>query len=295
MHIDFLSTVLVVAETRCLTRAAEILDVSSSTIYKRIKKVEEYYHTEIFEKYNGKFVLTSDGCELIENAKTINRLNRSIFGRNRNHEIHIAMNQGLGIQLVNDFLSDYMLQNEELVLKISTITSPDALDRFNGDFAITSEFGSNENYNYYYISDFEFYFVASLKYLEKHGEPKFIEELENHKLLVSTHEYIDGGYMYCQNIKGEQLRFKLNKKIHSDSKIVLNRFVENGNGIGLVPARILASGLLKNIKTLFSGEICNKTLMNVAVRKNVRLSKEAYCLMNLIIKRYKLENYNYGG
>ncbi len=293
MHIDFLSTVLVVEDTGCLTRAAELLDVSSSTIHKRIKKVEEYYQLQLFEKYNGKFVLTNEGCKLIDSLKAINDLNKSIFEKNERGEIHIAANQGVGIQLVNDFLSDYIKKNENVSLKVSTITSPKSLDSFDGDFAITSEFGNNDNYNYHYVSDFEFYFVASLDYLEEYGEPTTVEDLENHMVLRSTHEYVDDEYMYCQNIKGEQLRFKLKSQIYADSKIVLNRFIERGNGIGLVPAKILSLGLLKNVKTLFGGEVCNKCLVNIAIRKNVKLTEEAYGLMEAILNKYKVHDFNY--
>ncbi|WP_335922063.1 LysR family transcriptional regulator [Shewanella chilikensis] len=291
MKIDFISTIFVIASTKCLTRSAELLDVSSSTVYKRLKKVEDYYQVKIFEKVAGQLELTDKGADLIKEIQKIDSINNQVLSKisKTNNKIHIAVNQGLAARLVREIISDYLKENKELSIEVSTITNVKSVEDFNGDFAITTTYLNSDKFNFIVFDEFVCYFVASLDYIAEFGEPKTIKGLEEHNVIVTPLETVDGDCFYCKSLDNKVCHFKLNSKIFADSKIVSNEFVKAGNGVGLIPERTIASGAFKNIKVLFDGNITSKSFVQVAINKNKKLEKHVEDFMECLIEKFNAE------
>nr|WP_275658891.1 LysR family transcriptional regulator substrate-binding protein [Shewanella sp. Isolate11] len=204
------------------------------------------------------------------------------------NQVHIAMNQGVAVRLVREIISDYFKEHSHLSLKISTIASPQSIENFRGDFAITTTSMNNPNFIYHVIDDMTCYFVASLDYLDKHGEPQTIEDLSQHNVIVTPIETVNDGYFFCETFDGLKCQFKLVSSISVDSKFVSDEFVLSGDGIGLIPSISLAAGKYKNVKTLFNGTIQSKSLVQVAVKQNTHLSPAAKGLMDKIVNNFSI-------
>ncbi|MBW3528654.1 LysR family transcriptional regulator [Shewanella sp. NKUCC05_KAH] len=292
MHIDYLSMIPIIATVGCLTRTAEMLELSPSTIYKRLRKIEEYYKVSFFEKIDNRLILTTEGEALLHGIKKIGDINNSLIAHEpfSYKKIHIAMNQGIAVRLVREIISDYYKQNPRLSLKISTITTPQNIERFNGDFAITTSFRCNPKFVYHAVNETICYFVASLDYLNEYGEPKTLDELTHHNVIITPLEAVDDDFLYCETFDNKKCHFKINSRLEVDSKIVSNEFVLKGDGIGLIPSKTLATDKFKNLKILFNGTIQSKSLVQIAVKQHQRLSDEALSLMDCIVDNF---NKNY--
>lgn len=291
MHIDFLSTIPVIATVGCLTRAAEILDVSPSTIHKRLKKVEDYYNLVIFTKKNQQLELTMDGKSFLDDINRITKLNETIVNRRNNKQkssIHIGINLGVAIRVSREIISDFMKENPSVSIKISTILGSESIRYFSGDFVITTIPFNNSDYHSYVIDEVISYFSASFNYLEEFGEPETIEDLKNHNIILTPLERYDDQFLYCENTEGEKIKFLLTSSIFADTKPVSNEFVAAGNGIGLVPHKTMVSNKPLNIKALFNGNVYSKSLIQVCYKKNISLSHHAHKLMDCLTSKFSL-------
>ncbi|WOT05385.1 LysR family transcriptional regulator [Shewanella youngdeokensis] len=284
MHIDFISTISVIAATGCLTRAAEQLDVSPSTIHKRLKKVEDYYRTEVFSKVDGRLSLTDAGKSLLTELSKIERINNALISQTHQQKscVHIGMNQGLGVRIVRDILSAQMKQEPELAVKISTIVDRHSIKHFQGDFFITTIPINDPDICSHIIGELTCYFVASLDYIAEHGEPTTLEELSQHNMILTSLDTIDEQHFYCEKVDGSKCKFAIKSSIYTDSKVVSDEFINNGNGIGLIPHTKLVASRQENIKVLFNGSIYSKVLVQIGTKHHQQMSPTATRIMELI-------------
>src|ERR1700736_2850994 len=81
IDITLLRTFVAVAETGRMTTAAKVVNVSQSAISQQIKRLEELFGVELFDRQVGAARLTRDGEKLVLHAHRLISLNDEVVGQ----------------------------------------------------------------------------------------------------------------------------------------------------------------------------------------------------------------------
>ncbi len=126
MDIRFLTTFLEVVNTRHFGKAAENLYLTQSAVSARIKLLEEYFHTSLFERHRNSIQLTQAGEKLLPYAQqlcdTLIQAKRELQAQTAEYVVFGATQLACDLQLVDllrflhkDF-SEWSIKAEVLTL-----------------------------------------------------------------------------------------------------------------------------------------------------------------------------------
>lgn len=106
MDIRVLSYILEIAQQKSITRAAETLFVSQSSLSQCLSKLEQELGTPLFLRKKNELVLTNAGHLYVEAAKSVTQIQKqlykSIANLSQSGSIRIGVSTQWGIQLITD-------------------------------------------------------------------------------------------------------------------------------------------------------------------------------------------------
>jgi len=115
---------LAVAHGRSVRAAAECLEVTHSTVLRRIAKLEEHLGAQMFEKLPSGYRLTNAGEEILEFAEQMeassNRLETRVFGRDQSvrGRLRVALAPTLATHLLMPDFADFARLHPEVEIEI---------------------------------------------------------------------------------------------------------------------------------------------------------------------------------
>ncbi|MFS2019466.1 LysR family transcriptional regulator, partial [Massilia sp. CT11-108] len=133
---------LEVARGGSLTRAADVLRVSQSTVGRRIAELEARLATRLFARYQTGYHLTDEGRELLGRAEAVED-NMLAFERGASGLspgvsglVRLATSDNLASDLVIPALPRFVARHPQLRLEIVTTTAAVELGRRDADLAL---------------------------------------------------------------------------------------------------------------------------------------------------------------
>jgi DNA-binding transcriptional LysR family regulator len=118
MESTYLKTLIEVARTGNLTRAADILCVTQSAVSRRIKFLEDQYGQPLLDRSGPVLTLTAAGAVVLEKAEKILEIERELLsklnGLEKKKELVFACTPAFGIVHLPEILREFMLTQAEV-------------------------------------------------------------------------------------------------------------------------------------------------------------------------------------
>ncbi|SMX28027.1 HTH-type transcriptional regulator GltR [Pelagimonas phthalicica] len=231
-----------VADAGSLTHAGDSLHLSQSAVSRQIRALEDSLKTTLFHRHARGLILTEQG-ELLFDATSsmvkrieaatarIHDSEEEVFG-----ELRVTTTHGFGAMWLAPRLAK--LYEKYPDLKIDLMLAENVLDlpMREADVAIRMKEPSQADLIRKRLMAIRMRLYASPRYLDKHGVPDSIEDMQHHRLI-------------CQNVQSAQVSagLQLNQQLLSIVKTTLtvnNYFgvlqaVQSDLGIGVLPNYII--------------------------------------------------------
>lgn len=179
MNWDHLRFFLALAESGSLTDAARALDVSHTTVQRRVRSVEQDLQTHLFDHTSNGYTLTTAGKmlyeEMLEVKASVERVSSRISGMDQAVQgpVVVSASDTIGMVLLPDIIRRLRLAYPELEIELRIENSITNITDREVDIAIRTCLRPPENLIGRKLADLQFAVFASRGVCEQHELQRF--------------------------------------------------------------------------------------------------------------------------
>jgi DNA-binding transcriptional LysR family regulator len=236
------------AQEGSFTRAGEVLNMSQSAISRQVSALEHELGTPLFHRHARGLILTEEGELLMHAARDIvlkleNVRSQLADARGQpTGTLRVSTTVGLGsawlTPRINEFLDLHPGINLELIL------DDDELDvaMRQADVAIRLRAPTQPDLVRRKLFDLHFHVYASPRYIQRFGEPRTTDDIDNHRIVVfgeNAPSYLKEMNWLC--IAGREPSNPRAPTFSVNSVVAIRTAVEKGAGIAMLPDYLIAS------------------------------------------------------
>ena len=189
MDWDKLKIFHAVAEAGSLTSATVNLNLSQSAISRQIQSLENDLKVKLFERHARGLTLTENGEYVYKTAhEVISKLKEveTSLGDQKNKptgKLTITTVRSFGTHWLTPRIQEFMQLNPEIEVELIFDDKELDLSTRQADIGIFMRRPKQLNYIQRKLVDINYHIYGSTKYLGKHGIPKSINDLNNHRFI----------------------------------------------------------------------------------------------------------------
>ena len=189
MDWDKLKIFHAVAEAGSFTNATINLNLSQSAISRQIQSLEQDLKVQLFERHARGLTLTENGEYVFKTAhEVISKLKEveTSLGDQKNKptgKLTITTVRSFGTHWLTPRIEEFMRLNPEVEIELIFEDKELDLSTRQADIGIFMRRPKQLNYIQKKLIDINYHIYGSPKYLEKHGYPKNINDLNKHKFI----------------------------------------------------------------------------------------------------------------
>lgn len=148
---DDLRVVHAIGKSGALSSAAEMLGINSSTIARRLAKVEETLSVTLFDRRRTGYVTTAEGDELMALAERVEldvvSVARRVTGHVQGHvgDLRITTSDFLLLHFLTPMIAEFKVLNPSIRMEVTVGNSPLNLARGESDIAVRATENPPEN------------------------------------------------------------------------------------------------------------------------------------------------------
>ena len=242
---DDLKLFLVCARTLSFRQAASKLGLTSSTVVRRISRLEAQLGVTLFERLPNGVQLSREATKLVASANQIEQgafdFQRRIetFDPHKRGIVRVSATEGIGTFWLMPRIIDFQRTNPMMVIDLQCVEQAADVARMEADVAIQFEQPTNPNVLRQKLGSLHVYPYASRRYIDIYGMPSNREEMLDHRLVDQIGPQLDDGawprYLGIEDIEGII-------GIRTNSSAAHFYAVERGAGIGGLPTYATAIG-----------------------------------------------------
>jgi len=291
---DDISVFVAVIEQGSLVGASKKLTMPSSTISRRISKLEESLNLQLLERTSRKIHLTEKGKVFYEQCSPlINKIRENTTQLSHNHEemsgkMKITMPTFLGTEVLGEWLLEFLQQYDAIDLEVDFNNQyTDILDD-EVDIAIRIGPLNDSKFIAQYLWTSGFLLCASPGYLK--GAPKIEtpEDIIHHQALLICHQPKQWEFSHVKT--SETIRVQPKGKLVSNDISLTEQAAELGLGLARLPRfstmpKIKAGTL---VSLLDEYELIPNRDIYAVYPSNKFLSKKTQVLLDFIKQKSKL-------
>jgi DNA-binding transcriptional LysR family regulator len=186
---DDLRTILAVARGGGLARAAARLGVDQSTVFRRIKRLEDKLAVRLFERLASGYVATAEGERLLATAERMeeeaNALERAITGNDCRLTglLRITSSETTADRILTRHLAAFRTRHPDIEIELIVENRVLSLTRREADIALRPTRPSESGLFGRKLADVAWAVYGSLGYLAAHGWPLDASALAEHTLI----------------------------------------------------------------------------------------------------------------
>jgi len=190
MDWDKLKIFHTVAEASSFTKASTILNLSQSAISRQIQSLENDLKVKLFERHARGLVLTDSGEYLFKSAhEVISKLKdvESNLGGQKDKldgKLTVTTVVSFGTTWLTPRIKEFMDLHPGIKIELIFDDKELDLSTREADVAIRMRRPKQLNLIQKKFVDFNYHIYGSNQYLEKHGYPKTVKDLDNHKFIT---------------------------------------------------------------------------------------------------------------
>lgn len=244
---DDLNSFLSVSRCYKLKLASKKLKVESTTIARRIARLEESLNTDLFYKSPRGYSLTEKGIEL---ARYAEKIENEIFNINDNFsksnpnikgKVRLSLGEGIGVEIISKYLNQFYSKYPEIEIELLADTKSRSLSNREADILISLSRPEKGRLKSWKLSSYYVRLYASKNYLKPINKILDLKDLDDHNFVSYVDELIE--FPELNYLK--EINKNLNVIFSSNSLRSQFLAVKNGVGLGL-----LHSFIAKNEKEL---------------------------------------------
>ncbi len=236
------------AQEGSFTRAGDVLGMSQSAISRQVSALESELGTPLFHRHARGLILTEEGELLMRTAREIVlKLEnvRSQLADSRGQPtgaLRVSTAVGLGstwlTTRLNEFIDLYPGIRLELIL------NDDELDvaMRQADVAIRLRAPTQPDVVRRKLFDLHFHVYASPRYIERYGEPRTIDDIDKHRIVVfgeNAPSYLKEMNWLC--VAGREAGDPRQPALSVNNVVAIRNAVEKSIGIAMLPDYIIGS------------------------------------------------------
>jgi molybdate transport repressor ModE-like protein len=189
---DDLRVFLAVARSGSLAGGARQLRTSQATAWRRVHALEEALGVKLFERRSTGYALTNAGANLLGALdgvqRTIEGVRRQVAaGEDASEgEVRLAVPDFVGLMVANA-ASALAAEHPRLVVELITDNPTRGLHVRDVDVAVRPERRQADGFTLEGVFSIPYGLYAAPAYLERHGHPRAIDDLDGHRLIAFDH------------------------------------------------------------------------------------------------------------
>ena len=242
---DDLKSFLVCARHKSFRNAAEILGLTSTTLMRRIDRLEERIGCKLFLRDQSGLTLSEEGVAMIPDATEMERRAFTIFRRAHQSSndpagtVRVAVTEGPGNFWILPRLIDFQKTYRKITVDLRCAMEQADVARLESDIAIQLEPPTNPDLIVAKLGRLHIYPFVSEAYQKLYGVPSTLCELRNHRIVKQNAPQVDDD-AYARILGLSSLDGVVG--IKTNSSIGVLYAVERGAGVGFLPTSSIALG-----------------------------------------------------
>jgi DNA-binding transcriptional LysR family regulator len=189
MDWDKLKIFHAVAEAGNFTKATYILNLSQSAISRQIQSLEQELKTQLFERHARGLSLTENGEYLFKTAHVVMSKLKDVESTlmdkkdKPSGKLTVTTVVSFGTTWLTPRIQEFMKHNPEIEIELIFDDKELDLSTRQADIAIWMRRPKQLNHIQKKLIDINYHIYGSAKYLEQHGHPKNLSDLNKHNFI----------------------------------------------------------------------------------------------------------------
>jgi DNA-binding transcriptional LysR family regulator len=242
---DDLKSFLACAKYKSFRNAAEELRLTSTTLMRRIDRLEERIGCKLFLRDQSGLTLSDDGAAMINDVMEMERHAFNVFRRAAQSSndtagtVRVAVTEGPGNFWILPRLIDFQKTYRKITVDLRCAMEQADVARLEADIAIQLERPTNPDLIVTKLGRLHIYAFVSEEYRRLYGVPTSLADISNHRIIKQHAPQVDDsayarvlGLPTLEGICG----------IKTNSSIGVLYAVERGAGMGFLPTSSIALG-----------------------------------------------------
>jgi DNA-binding transcriptional LysR family regulator len=283
MDWNSLKVFLAIARRGSLSGAAKELGVNHSTIFRRLNTFEQETGSQLFERIDNRYELTSLGHELLDVAQNIedsfDGINRHIVGNDFQPKgsVKITAPNNIAYRYLPRYISEFNILYPEIHIELLVSNQEFNMSNRQADIAVRATPSPPEHLIGRQVSILQWSVFGSKRYEDKFGLPKDINELKSHSLIGAT-----GAMSRLPAFIWLDKHFAHQVKTRCDDLTAMSYFVEAGQGLAFLPDDQLRPEILK----LFSVKDSKPSYLWLLTHPDLRNVERIKLVMQYLTKAF---------
>lgn len=242
---DDLKLFLACAKYKSFRNAAEELGLTSTTLMRRIDRLEERIGCKLFLRDQSGLTLSDEGTAMIADVAHMERHAFNVFRRasrssnDTSGTVRVAVTEGPGNFWILPRLIDFQKTYRRITVDLRCAMEQADVARLESDIAIQLEPPTNPDLIVAKLGRLHIYPFVSKEYEDLYGVPATLAELKNHRIIKQSAPQVDDG-AYARVLGLKSLDGIV--AIKTNSSVGVLYAVERGAGIGFLPTVSTALG-----------------------------------------------------
>jgi DNA-binding transcriptional LysR family regulator len=240
---DDLRSFLACARYKSFRNAAEELGLTSTTLMRRIDRLEDSIGCRLFLRDQSGLTLSAEGAAMIGDVMEMERHAFNIFRRAAQSDdtagtVRVAVTEGPGNFWILPRLIDFQKTYRKITVDLRCAMEQADVARLEADIAIQLERPTNPDLIVTKLGRLHIYAFVSEGYRKLHGVPT-LAEIRSHRLVIQHAPQVDDS-AYARVLGVTSLEGIVG--IKTNSSIGVLYAVERGAGMGFLPTSSIALG-----------------------------------------------------
>lgn len=233
---DDLNYFLTLSRTGKLNLASKKLNVESTTISRRVIRLEKKLNLELFSKSPKGYFLTEMGAELLKYTERIENevygINEQFLGSNLSikGKVRLSVGEGLGVEIISKNLYKFYESYPDIEIELLADTKSRSLSNRETDILISFSQPLKGRLKTWKVCDYYVNLYGTKYYLDNHNKIESIKDLKNHSFVSYVNEFIEFPELNYLN----DLKVNVNVKFSSNNLRSQLLAVKNNIGLGLL-------------------------------------------------------------
>ena len=241
-----METFIRVVEAGSISGAAERMGVTKSSVSRRLKELEGHLGVELFHRTTRKMNLTDTGRSFYQQSVRIleDVLETEIATSKAHGELQgslkIALPLSFGLMHMGPAINDFLEAHPQIEFDLDFNDREVDLIQEGFDLAIRIASLADSSLIARRLAPIQHVLCASPEYLDKHNEPKSLEDLQQHQCLAYSLMHDHKTWRFTDN-NNQQYKITFNPHIKASVGEYLRDAAVNGQGIVVLPTFIVYS------------------------------------------------------
>ena len=290
-----LESFLILSRYKKLNKCSKVLKIESTTISRRITRLEQNFGVKLFFRSNNNYVLTDNGKRLFIHAEKIENetfLINDFFAKkniNLSGTVRIAVPEGFGVEIFSKHIENFHKNYPEIEIQLLADSRYRNLLNRETDISITFSRPQKGNLIAKKLGNYRLNLYATKKYLENNKEIKSLSDLDGHKFISYVDDLID----FPELKYLDDLKRKINIVFRSNNLNAQINAVEQNIGLGLLHNFMIKDR--KNLIKILPNEINIIREYWIVIHENLyqlQRIKVVSEFLDKIIKKEKINIFN---